>query len=83
MCISRRKWRLIMSTPDGKYSLNSHLKDSVLGFAHSAPTKNSEPPNKRKLEIGCSQFFVFGGDISLVPVLRTHAASDVYPSSNC
>ena len=58
MCISRRKWRLMISTPHGIYSLNSHLKDSVLGFTHSAPPKKSyeggirpkasEPPNKRK-----------------------------------
>ena len=57
MCISRRKWRVIMSTPDGIYSLNSHLKDSILGFTHSAPQKKSyvggfwpkasEPPNKK------------------------------------
>ena len=31
----------MISTPHGIYSLNSHLKDSILGFTHSAPQKNS------------------------------------------
>jgi len=68
MCISRRKWRVIMSTPHGIYLLNSHLKDSILGFTHSAPQKNSyeggirpkasEPPNKQS---AVRSFSFFGG----------------------
>ena len=62
-----------MSTPHGIYLLNSHLKDSILGFTHSAPSKNScegggfrpkasEPLTNENLKISSSPFFVFGGD---------------------
>ena len=53
--------------------LNSHLKDSILGFTHSAPSKKSceggvsahkasEPLTNENLKIGSSDLFVFGGD---------------------
>ena len=84
MCISRRKWRLIMSTPYGIYSLNSHLKDSISGFTHSAPPeksyeggirpKASEPPNK---QIGVRIFSFLAGTKAVVPVLRTHGLRPV------
>ena len=79
MCISRRKWRLIISTPDGIYSLNSHLKDSISGFTHSAPPKKSyeggiwpkasEPPNKRK---PVRSFSFLAGTAAVVQTLGTH-----------
>ena len=74
----------MISTPHGIYSLNSHLKDSALGFTHSAPPKKSfeggirpkasEPPNKRK---PVRSFSFLAGTAAVVQTLGTHEDENI------